>query len=249
MGVKGGCLQMNTKCAGMNQQVWTPADIAEYPCPSCSTPVEVWKSDVRVTCPGCGFQIYNPRLGNVCLSWCERASECIGNKDIDGWKRSVNQSSRVGPSSDRRRHMEYVKARLAEALIHFFGKDYRRIEHAFSVMMHAEKIAQTKAQWDYEVLIASALLHDVGIKPSEQKHGYNNGFLQEKYGPFEAERILRDIGYSDEKIEKIREIIGNHHSPSRYDYIELEILKEADAIVNGQESLAEKNSTGRPSKA
>ena len=31
---------------------------------------------------------------------------------------------------------------------------------------------------------------------------------------------------------KVCEIIGNHHSPSRYDYVELEILKEADRIVN-----------------
>jgi len=34
----------------------------------------------------------------------------------------------------------------------------------------------------------------------------------------------------------VKEIVGNHHSPSRYDYPELEVLKEADRIVNREES-------------
>jgi hypothetical protein len=34
------------------------------------------------------------------------------------------------------------------------------------------------------------------------------------------------------KIEIIKNIIGNHHSPSRYDYPELALLKKADQIVN-----------------
>jgi HD superfamily phosphodiesterase len=132
--------------------------------------------------------------------------------------------------------MDYPKAIITEALIQFFGNDYRRIEHALSVLHHALRIAENSSGSDSEVLIASALLHDVGIKPAEKIHGYNNGPLQEKYGPPEAERILQCIGMDNDRIRKISEIIGNHHSRSRYDYIELAILKEADAIVNRMES-------------
>ncbi len=85
---------------------------------------------------------------------------------------------------------------------------------------------------DYEILVASALLHDIGIKQSEEILGYNSGKTQEEYGPSIAEKMLNSIIFSPGKILKVCEIIANHHSPSRHDYIELIILKEADRIVN-----------------
>ncbi len=131
--------------------------------------------------------------------------------------------------------MLYCKARIVEALINYFEKDYRRIEHALSVLKHAEQIAESKAGCDYDVLVAAALLHDIGIKPAEKLHGYNNGPLQEQFGPPEAQQILSAMGFPEAKTEKIMHIIGNHHSRSRFDYIELEILKQADALVNKAE--------------
>ena len=91
---------------------------------------------------------------------------------------------------------------------------------------------QNTMNCDYDIVIASALLHDVGIKPSEEKFGYNNGKTQEEYGPPVAEELLRSIDFPGDKTAKVCEIIGNHHSPSRYDYTELRLLKEADRIVN-----------------
>jgi putative nucleotidyltransferase with HDIG domain len=128
--------------------------------------------------------------------------------------------------------MLYCKTRITEALVQFFDKDYRRIEHALSVLKNAERIAETTSGVDSEILIAAALLHDVGIKPAEKIHGYNDGPLQEQYGPSEAQRLLQGIGFPHNKTAKVMEIIGNHHSRSRFDYVELAILKEADAIVN-----------------
>jgi HD superfamily phosphodiesterase len=138
--------------------------------------------------------------------------------------------------------MHYCKARIVEALIHYFETDYRRIDHALSVLKHAERIAESKTGWDYSVLIASALLHDIGIKPAEKLHGYNNGTLQEQFGPPEAQRLLSAMEFPEAKTEKVMQIIGNHHSRSRYDYIELEILKQADAIVNKAEESEMKTS-------
>ena len=90
---------------------------------------------------------------------------------------------------------------------------------------------------DPEIVIACALLHDVGIKVSEEKHGYNNGKTQEEYGPPVAEALLNSIEFPCEKIEIVKDIIGNHHSPSRYDYPELIVLKDADKIVNRDEKV------------
>jgi HD superfamily phosphodiesterase len=128
--------------------------------------------------------------------------------------------------------MEYFRGKITKLLVDYFEEDFRRITHALEVLKYAEKIVESEAGYDYDVLIASALLHDVGIKPSEEIHGYNNGKTQEQYGPPVAEQLLGSIDFPEEKITRVCEIIGNHHSPSRYDYAELRILKEADRIVN-----------------
>ncbi len=37
----------------------------------------------------------------------------------------------------------YVKAKIIKKLVEFCGEDFRRIEHALSVLKHAERIAGT----------------------------------------------------------------------------------------------------------
>ena len=103
------------------------------------------------------------------------------------------------------------------------------------MLNHADIIMAKQPACDPEIVIACALLHDVGIKVSEEQHGYNNGRTQEEYGPPVAEKLLASIGFPLEKIEIVKQIIGNHHSPSRYGYPELAVLKKADQIVNRDE--------------
>jgi HD superfamily phosphodiesterase len=128
--------------------------------------------------------------------------------------------------------MKYLRATLVRVLVEYFGADDRRIEHALRVLHHADHIMTAHPGCDADIVIASALLHDVGIKVSELKHGYNDGKTQEAYGPPVAEQLLDRIGFPQEKIKKVTTIIGNHHSSSRYDYPELVVLKQADQIVN-----------------
>lgn len=131
--------------------------------------------------------------------------------------------------------MDYLKGRIIKLLVDYFEDDFRRIQHAVSVLHYAENIMESYDNYDADVVIAAALLHDVGIKPSESVLGYNNGKTQEQYGPPVAREMLVGIDFSPEKLQKVVDIIGNHHSPSRYDYPELAILKDADRIVNRQE--------------
>ena len=133
--------------------------------------------------------------------------------------------------------MKHLRAQLVRVLTQYFGNDDRRIEHALRVLHHAERIGSDRPACDPEIVIACALLHDVGIKVSEQKHGYNNGKTQEEYGPPVAGELLASIGFPPDKIEIVKQIIGNHHSPSRYDYPELAVLKDADLIVNRDERV------------
>ncbi len=134
--------------------------------------------------------------------------------------------------------MEFTKAKIIRLLVDFFEDDYRRITHALSVLGQAEKIMKDEQDFDEDIVIACALLHDVGIKQSEMDLGYNNGKTQEQYGPPAAEALLKLIDFPEEKLIKVKEIIGNHHSVSKYNYIELRILKEADRIVNQNEMNA-----------
>ena len=131
--------------------------------------------------------------------------------------------------------MEYLRTEIIKLLINYFGNDNNRIEHALRVLYHSENIMQKYDSCDQDIVIACALLHDIGIKLSEKKFGYNNGKTQEEFGPDVAEELLSSINFPGKKIKKVKEIIGNHHSKSRYDYAELVILKEADKIVNSGE--------------
>jgi HD superfamily phosphodiesterase len=133
--------------------------------------------------------------------------------------------------------MDNFKAKVARLLIEYFENDNRRIEHAFAVLKESEILqAKSNTVYDDEIVIAAALLHDIGIKISEEKLGYNNGKTQEEYGPPIAEELLKRINFPPTKIAIVKDIISNHHSPSKFDYPELELLKQADRIVNKNES-------------
>jgi HD superfamily phosphodiesterase len=119
--------------------------------------------------------------------------------------------------------MDYFKARVTKLLVDYFGNDFRRISHALEVLKHSELIMENFQCCDYEILVASALLHDIGIKQSEENLGYNNGKTQEKYGPPIAESVSASASHC--KTMKVYEIIANHHSPSRHDYVELKTSK------------------------
>lgn len=128
--------------------------------------------------------------------------------------------------------MKYTKGKITKLLVDFFQEDYKRINHALEVLRVSEELLANYNDYDHNIVIACALLHDVGIKPSEKELGYNNGKTQELYGPPIAIKLLNSISFPKEKTEIVSQIIGNHHSVSRYDYIELEILKKADRTIN-----------------
>jgi len=134
-------------------------------------------------------------------------------------------------------YVPYLKGKLVAALVAFFGDDMRRITHALDVLHESELLlAADTAGCDRDIVVATALLHDVGIKPAEQELGYNDGPSQEKYGPPLAREILGGIAFPTDKVETVCNIIGNHHSPSRFPYPELELLKAADRIVNRRDA-------------
>ncbi len=116
----------------------------------------------------------------------------------------------------------------------FFGDDTRRIAHALEVTSHALRI-QSAEGGDRETVTMASLLHDVGIKPAEERYRSSAGHYQEKLGPPIAGEILGKLGVEEEKIATVKELIAHHHTPGKITTKEFACLWDADFIVNLRE--------------
>jgi HD superfamily phosphodiesterase len=123
------------------------------------------------------------------------------------------------------------KTDLVRAMTAYFGDDEKRIQHALKVTANAETLLQTEGG-DCRVVIAAAVLHDIGIHTAEAKHGSASGKFQEIEGPPIAREILDRLGFPAKETAEICEIIGHHHSPGKIDTQNFKILYDADWLVN-----------------
>jgi HD superfamily phosphodiesterase len=129
--------------------------------------------------------------------------------------------------------------KVRNAMGQYFGKDQRRIDHALQVSVYAENLL-AYIEADPVITLASAYLHDIGIHEAEQKHGSSSGKWQELEGPPIAREILSKLGADDSLINRVAEIVGNHHTAAAVDSPEFRILWDADAMVNFAEILPNK---------
>lgn len=112
----------------------------------------------------------------------------------------------------------------------FFGADQKRIDHALKVAGYAEEMLVAEGG-DREVVMAAALLHDIGIQAAEKKYGSTAGKYQEIEGPPLAKSILEKIGFPEGKLAEVLEIIAHHHSGG-IETINFKIIWDADWLVN-----------------
>ena len=89
------------------------------------------------------------------------------------------------------------------------------------------------------VLEAAAVVHDTGIKKAEELYGYNNGKLQEQYGPEAADVLLKECGYDLKDRERVCYLVAHHHTYTGMDGADYRILVEADFLVNMYEDDAD----------
>ena len=127
-----------------------------------------------------------------------------------------------------------MKNKVIKKMIEYFQTDVKRINHALKVFDFACIIAyeQSLDQKTKEIIIYTAILHDIGIKNAEKKYNSSIGRYQEIEGPPIAYKILSDLNISEEIIDRTCYIIGNHHSYTKIDGIDFQIIVEADMLVN-----------------
>ena len=108
------------------------------------------------------------------------------------------------------------------------------IQHFTKVHAYAKLIAELEGidAHTREVLEAAALVHDIGIPVCNEKYGSHPGPMQEKEGPPLARAMLSELDFTQEEIDRVCALVGEHHTLSPIDGIDHQILLEADFLVN-----------------
>ena len=115
--------------------------------------------------------------------------------------------------------------------------DPKRIQHFTKVYEYAHTIGVL------EKLDTASIMHDIGIRPSEEKYGRCDGKLQEQEGPAYAREMMNKFPeISSEEAERVCFLIGHHHTYTGVDGLDWQILLEADFLVNAYEDGLSKES-------
>ena len=104
------------------------------------------------------------------------------------------------------------------------------VNHALKVYGFAKTIGE--AEHLPEKKQTTAVLHDIGIRPSEAKYQSCSGKYQEMEGPPIALEMLKDCSVPEDMIQRICFLIAHHHTYQSVDDIDYQILIEADFLVN-----------------
>lgn len=131
--------------------------------------------------------------------------------------------------------MKLEHAQLINAMTAYNQGDAKRIQHLLKVHSLAATIG-TLEKLDEETLFileTAAIVHDIGIRISEQKYGSCDGKLQEKEGFTEARRMLTAQGhYTEAQINRVCWLVAHHHTYKDITGLDYQILVEADFLVN-----------------
>lgn len=130
-----------------------------------------------------------------------------------------------------------------EAMIGYDKGDARRIQHFVKVHDFAATIAAMEGVDEPTAFVieTAAILHDIGIHPSERLYGNCSGKHQEELGPAEARQLMAEVGgYTAQQIDRVCFLIAHHHTYDGVDATDWQILLEADYLVNSfEDSLSE----------
>ena len=123
---------------------------------------------------------------------------------------------------------------LITEMMKYYTGDPKRIQHFIKVHQFAKMIGEMEGlpEEEQHILETAAIVHDIGIKPAEEKYGSCGGKLQEQEGPDVAEKMLHRLGYEPEVIDRVCYLVGHHHTYDQIDGSDYRILVEADFLVN-----------------
>lgn len=123
---------------------------------------------------------------------------------------------------------------IINEMIKYYSGDPRRVNHFLKVYSFAKAIGELEGidKDTQNMLEVTAVMHDIGIKVSEEKYKSSAGNYQEIEGPPIAREMLSKLDFDEKFIERVCYLIGHHHTYSKIDGIDYQILIEADFLVN-----------------
>lgn len=133
---------------------------------------------------------------------------------------------------------------LEVKMMEFNQQDPMRIQHLMKVHRFAQMIGHMENLEEHMQFLTecAALVHDIGIRPAEEKYGRCDGKLQEQEGPSYARKLLAELGFDEIDIQRICYLVAHHHTYSNIDGIDYQILIEADFLVNFYEDRLRRDS-------
>ena len=117
----------------------------------------------------------------------------------------------------------------------FNAGDSLRVQHMIKVYEFAHIIGVNEGldAKTLKILDIASVMHDIGIRPSEEKYGHCTGKLQEQEGPAYAREMLSHFtDVTEEEKERVCWLIAHHHTYDNIDGLDYRILLEADFLVN-----------------
>ncbi len=123
---------------------------------------------------------------------------------------------------------------VVNAMIQYYSGDIKRINHFIKVYGYGKAIGEMEDldEKTREILEVTAVVHDIGIKVSEEKYHSSAGHYQQIEGPAIAADLLTSLGYDKEFIDRVCYLIAHHHTYTNIDGPDYQILVEADFLVN-----------------
>ncbi len=123
---------------------------------------------------------------------------------------------------------------LIMEMIQYYTKDPARIQHFLKVYEFSKLMGEIEEldKQTLDILEVAAIVHDIGIKKSEELYGDSSGKHQEELGPAIAEEMLKKLGYPEKMIERVSYLVGHHHTYGNIQGMDYQILVEADFLVN-----------------
>lgn len=132
--------------------------------------------------------------------------------------------------------------KLIQEMIAYDKGDPKRVGHFLKVYGYAKTIGRLEEipAPTQEILEVAAITHDIGIRTSLKKYGSDAGGYQQIEGPPIARKMLEELKFRPEVIDRVCYLISRHHTYDGIDGLDYQILVEADFLVNIMEEGSSK---------
>lgn len=126
------------------------------------------------------------------------------------------------------------EAQLLYSALCYEAGHSRRTQHILKVYALARLLGQRAGlnADEQEILQAGAILHDIAIKYCKEKWDDPSQENQRRAAPELVKRFLSEAGYPETATPKVLELVLHHHDYGQPRGFLLQLLIEADLIVN-----------------